>query len=147
MITDSLVEKIANALKSKDQVRLSTLRMLSSALNYERIEKGRSLSEEEEIAVVRKEAKKRVEAMDAYKKASRIDLFEKEQKELSVLKEFFPPEISDEDLDRQIQKELVNFPKADMSQMGQIMGVLVPKLKSRARPERIAERLKKLLQK
>ncbi len=145
MIIDNIHQSIAEALKSKDKTRLSTLRMLLSAINYQKIEKGKELSQEEEYDVVRKEVKKRRDAMEAYQKGSRKDLYENEKNELSILYEFLPPEISDEELDSQIQKELVNFPKADMSQMGQIMGILVPKLKDKASPARIGERLKKVL--
>jgi len=145
MIIDNIHQSIAEALKSKDKTRLSTLRMLLSAINYEKIEKGRELTQEEEYSIVRKEAKKRRDAMEAYQKGSRKDLYENEKNELSILYKFLPPEVSDEELDSQIQKELVNFPKADTSQIGQIMGILVPKLKGKASPARIGERLKKVL--
>ena len=87
MITDTISQKIAEAMKAKDEIRLSTLRMLSSALNYEFIAKQHKLSEEEEIAVVRKEVKKRTDAIEAYKKAGATDRAEKEEAEKKILEE------------------------------------------------------------
>ena len=69
MIADTITQKIGEVMKAKDEIRLSTLRMLSSALNYEKIDKQHTLSEEEELEVVRREAKKRRDAIEAYKKA------------------------------------------------------------------------------
>lgn len=90
MISDTISQKIAEAMKARDEIRLSTLRLLSSALNYERIAKQHELSEEEELQVVRKEAKKRKDAIEAYKKAEAFDRADKESKELVILEEFLP---------------------------------------------------------
>lgn len=93
MISDTINQKIAEALKAHDEIRLSTLRMLSSALNYEFIAKQHKLSEEEELVVVVKEAKKRKEAIGIYKKVAANDRAEKEEKELKILEEFLPAQI------------------------------------------------------
>ena len=100
MITDTITQKIGEALKAHDEIRLSTLRLLSSALNYEFIAKQHKLSEDEELVVVRKEAKKRKEAIEALRQAqgkhttsSKADIVErmdKETKELSILQEYLP---------------------------------------------------------
>ena len=68
MIADTITKKIGEALKAGDEIRLTTFRMLSSALNYEKIAKQHELSEEEELVVVQKEAKKRKDAIEAYQK-------------------------------------------------------------------------------
>lgn len=80
MIADTITQKIGEALKAHDEIRLSTLRMLSSALNYEFIAKQHKLSEEEELVVVRREAKKRKEAIEAYEKAKAQDRADKEKR-------------------------------------------------------------------
>ncbi|MBI2066050.1 GatB/YqeY domain-containing protein [Candidatus Woesebacteria bacterium] len=88
MIADTINLSIAKALKAKDEIKLSTLRLLSSALNYEFIAKQHVLTEEEELSVVRREAKKRKEAIEAYEKAGASDRAEKEKKEMAVLEEY-----------------------------------------------------------
>lgn len=105
MITDTITQKIGEALKAHDAIRLSTLRLLSSAFNYEFIAKQHKLSEDEELAVVRREAKKRKEAIEALRQAqgkrttsSESDIVEKidkEAKELSILQAYLPAEISE----------------------------------------------------
>src|SRR5690554_5743332 len=102
MITQSLQKQIADAMKSRDEIRLSTLRLLISALNYEKIAKQHELSEEEELAVVAREAKKRKDAIEAYEKAGAKDRAEKEKKELEVLQEFLPEQLSDSQLEEMV---------------------------------------------
>ncbi|KKQ41373.1 MAG: hypothetical protein US60_C0042G0006 [Microgenomates group bacterium GW2011_GWC1_37_8] len=114
MIADTINQKIAEALKAKDVIRLSTLRLLSSAFNYERITKQHELSEEEEIVVVKRETKKRVEAMEAIRlaqgKQSSSDSatlekrLEQEKKELDILKEYLPEEIGEEELHNRFRR-------------------------------------------
>ena len=84
MIADSIGKQIQEAMKAHDEIRLSTLRMLLSALNYEKIAKQHELSSDEEITVVQREAKKRKDAIDAYEKVCAMDRAEKEKIELPV---------------------------------------------------------------
>lgn len=102
MISDTINQKIAEALKAHAEIRLSTLRMLSSALNYEFIAKQHKLSEEEELVAVRREAKKRKESIEALRQAQgkptssgtdQSAKIEREQKELKILEEFLPAQI------------------------------------------------------
>jgi len=98
MIVETINNQIAKALKARDEIRLSTLRLLSSALNYEFIAKQHKLSEEEELAVVRREVKKRKDAIEALRhaqvkltssseEAMRVRLGN-EEKEMKILQEF-----------------------------------------------------------
>ena len=97
MISNTIGEKIAQAMKARDELRLSTLKMLSAALTNAEIEKKREkLTEEEELKVVRSEAKKRKDAAEAYTKAGAKDRADKEKKELEILREYLPKELSDE---------------------------------------------------
>lgn len=117
MIADTLQQKIQGAMKAHDEIRLSTLRLLSSAFNYERIEKQHELDDSEELVVVRREAKKRKEAAEAYKKAGSENRAGKELRELSILQEFLPPEMGEDEIGKIIDKVM----KPGM-QMGQIIG-------------------------
>src|SRR3990167_10613923 len=104
MISDTITQKIAEAMKKRDEIRLSTLRLLSSALNYEKIAKQHDLSGEEELAVVRREAKKRKDAIEAYEKAGATERAEKEKKELVILEEYLPAQMSEEEREQIIQE-------------------------------------------
>src|SRR3972149_6146711 len=102
MITDTIKKQIIDAMKSKDELRVSTLKLLSSALHNEVIKKQADLTNEEEIEIVRKEAKKRKDAIDIYEKVSAKDRADKEKKELEILREFLPADLSEEILARMV---------------------------------------------
>jgi len=145
MIVDTINQKIAEALKARDDIRLSTLRMLSSALNYEFIDKQHKLNDEEELVVVRKEAKKRREAIEAYKKAGVNDRAEKEEKELSILKEYLPADISDEELEKIVDQVIKETGAQTVTDMGKVMGGIMAKTKGRAEGGKVSGLVKSRL--
>jgi uncharacterized protein YqeY len=127
MIAKSLQARLGEAMKAHDEIRVSTLRLLISAFNYEQIEKQHELTDEEELVVLRQEAKKRKEAIEMYKKAGAADRAEKEEKELRILQEFLPPEISEEDLAKLVDEAIVQVKPADISGMGKVIGFVKSK--------------------
>jgi len=131
-------------MKAHDEVRLSTLRLLSSAFNYERIEKQHELTDEEETAVIRKEAKQRKDSIDAYNKAGRSDLSDSEKAELDILQEFLPPEMSDEDLAKLVDQAIIATGAKNLSEMGMVIGK-VKSFASNADGGKIAEIVKSKL--
>lgn len=122
MITPTLQQKIAEAMKAHEEVKVSTLRLLSSAFNYEKIAKQHDLTEEEELAVIRKEVKQRRDSIEAYDKAERPDLSEKEKAELEILAEFLPPEMSDEDLAKLVDEAIASVKPTGIADMGKVIG-------------------------
>lgn len=139
MIADSINQKIAEALKARDEIRLSTLRLLSSALNYEFIAKQHKLSEEEELGVVRKEAKKRKEAIEAYEKAGAQERADKEKKELEILEEYLPEQLSDAEIEKIVDEAINETGAKTMVDMGKVMGAAVAKAAGRAEGGKISE--------
>src|SRR3972149_1493058 len=124
MISDTITQKIAEAMKKRDEIRLSTLRLLSSALNYEKIAKQHNLSDEEELNVVRREAKKRKDAIEAYEKAGATDRAEKEKKELAILQESFPAEMNEEELVNLVDQVIDETGAKSTGDMGRVMGLV-----------------------
>ena len=126
MIANTLTQKIGEAMKARDAVRLSTLRMLSSAFNYEKIAKQHELNDEEELGVIRKEAKKRKEAIEAYGKVadkeSAKERIEQESKELEILQEFLPPEIGKEEIEKLVDQAILELKASSISDMGKVIG-------------------------
>lgn len=146
MIAETLQAKIGEALKAKDEIRLSTLRLLSSAFNYEFIAKQHKLSEEEEIAVIQREAKKRRDAIEAYEKAGATDRAEKEKKEMAILQEFLPEQLSDEKLSKLVDEAVAETGASSLPDMGKVMGAVMPKVGGRADGGRISALVKARLQ-
>ena len=147
MIADTITKKIGEALKAKDEIRLSTLRLLSSALNYEFIALQHKLSGEEELAVVRREAKKRKEAVEAYEKAGVIDRAEKEKKELAILEEYLPAQMPDEELAKLVDEAIAESGAGSIADFGKAMGAAMAKVAGRADGGRVSNLVKNKLAK
>lgn len=145
MIADTINQKIAEALKARDEIRLSTLRLLSSALNYEFIAKQHKLSEEEELVVVGREAKKRKDAIEAYEKAGAKDRAEKEKKELTILEEYLPEQMKDEELTKLVEEAISLTGATTIADMGKVMAAVMSKVQGRADGGRVSSLVKQKL--
>lgn len=124
MLTQKLSGLIAESMKAGNFLRTETLRMLSSSFNYERIALQHDLTPEEEIAVIRKQAKQRRDSIEAYTKAGAIERAKKEEDELQILQEFLPPEMSEEDLDKIITETINSMNLSGPENMGKIIGAV-----------------------
>lgn len=145
MITPTINQKIAEALKAHDVIRLSTLRMLSSSFNYERINLQHELTEAQELEVVRREAKKRKESIDIYEKNNRQELADKEKLELTILEEFLPAQMSDEELEKLVTDAVAQTGATAISDMGKVIGIVKGKAGAAADGGRIAALVKSKL--
>lgn len=130
MISQNIQKMIGEAMKAHDSVRLSTLRMLSSAFNYEKIEKQHDLTEEEELNVIRKQAKQRKDSIEAYEKADRNDMAVSEKAELTILQEFLPPEMDEGELLKLVEQEIIAMGAVTLSDMGKVIGAVKSKAPS-----------------
>ena len=142
MIKDNITKMIGEAMKAHDELRLMTLRMLSSALNYEFIALQHSLNSEEEIKVVKKEAKMRKDAIEAYEKAGAKDRADKERQELEILKEFMPEEMGDEELNQLVSNAINQLGAKTLSDMGKVIGMVMDKSGGRADGGKVAQLVK-----
>ncbi len=145
MILDTINKQIVEAMKAKDEIRLSTLKLLLSALHNAKIDKRGDLTEEEELEIVRREAKKRKDAIEAYKKAGATDRAEKEEKELAILQEFLPKELSDEEVSKLVDEAITTTSASSMQDMGKVIGAVVAKAKGRADGKKVAEMARRKL--
>jgi hypothetical protein len=127
MITQTLQAKIGESMKAHDEVRTSTLRLLLSAFNYEQIAKQHELTEEEELTVIRREAKKRKESIEMYKNAGAADRAAKEDAELKIMAEYLPPEIGEEELMKIIDEAFDQVKPSGMADMGKVIGLVKSK--------------------
>jgi len=156
MIADTITAKIGDALKAKDELRLSVLRMLSSALNYEKIAKQHDLAEQEEIAVVRREVKKRNDSIDSLKNAlgkqtsaggdSEINVrIEKDQKEIDILKEYLPTEMDETELQKLVDDAISEIGATGISDMGRVIGIVMGKAAGRVEGGKVSQAVKNKL--
>lgn len=141
MISQNITKLIGEAMKAHDEIRLSTLRMLSSEFNYEKIKLQHDLTESDEQNVIRKEARKRKDAIEIYEKLKdsktqnlkTIENLENEKKELEILQEFLPPELTDEQVNQLIDQVINKLKETDPSaSLRTSMGKVITDVKSKA---------------
>ncbi|MGB6838962.1 MAG: GatB/YqeY domain-containing protein [Microgenomates group bacterium] len=139
MITDNIKKQIIEAMKAKDEIRLSTLKLLSSALHNAEIDKRGDLTEEEELEVVRREAKKRKDAIEAYEKAGATERAEREKKELVILQKYLPQELSDEEIEKIVDEAISATGAENIKDMGKVIGFVMGKAKGKADGKKVSE--------
>ncbi len=144
-LQEKLTEEMKAAMKAKDTVRLSTIRMLRGQLKNRQIEKGEELTPEEEIAVLQNAAKKRKEAIAAYEKSGRDDLLEKEQQELAIISEFLPKQLSESEIEEVVTRVIADVGATSMKEMGQVMKGAMAELKGRADGKLVQEIVRRKL--
>ena len=131
-LLNKLQTEMKNALKSKDKDRLSVVRMLISEIKKEQIDKKRELSDSEVLAVIQRYAKQRRDAIEQYKKANRQDLVEKEQKELNIVLEFLPKQLTEEEIIKIVNETIEEVGATSIKDMGKVMKSVMEKVKGRA---------------
>ena len=131
-LKEKLLAHMKEALRSKDSVRLNTIRSLISATKNQEIDLRRELQDEEVLSLITREVKKRKEASSLYKQGGRTDLMEKEDQEQLILQAYLPEQVSEEVLRKRIQEVIEETGADGMKDFGKIMKVLVPEFKGKA---------------
>ncbi len=132
MLRDRIADEMRAAMKAREQARVSTLRMLMAAMKNTQVEKGHELDDEEVVEVIAREAKRRRESIDAFEKGGRPELVEKEGAELAVLESYLPERLSDEELAALVDAAIAETGASTPKEMGNVMKVVMPKVKGRA---------------
>ena len=145
-LLERLSQELKAAMLAKDTERLSTLRLLKSAIGYAQIErKTDTLPDAEVIAIIQKEVKKRREAVEQYEKGGRPELASKEKQEILVLESFLPKPLSAEALEQLVRAAIQETGATGKKQMGQVIKAVQAKAAGRAEGRVISELVGKLL--
>lgn len=143
-LSEQIKEDINEALKSGETLKLEVLRGLLAAVHNREIElrgKETELNEEEVIAVLGREAKKRKEANQIYADAGRNDLASKELEELTVIKNYLPPEMDRAEIEAIVRKVV----DGGVTDFGRVMGVVMQEVKGRAEAGEVKEIVERIL--
>ena len=136
-------EDLKNAMKEKDTFKLSVLRMLKSALQLEGIAKKSELTDNDCIAVIKKQVKLRKDSVLEYEKYGKTDSVESLNKEIDVLSAYLPEELSEADLVSLIDKIIASVGATSMKDMGKVMGALNAELSGKNADMSLASKLVK----
>jgi hypothetical protein len=128
---DRLAEEMKEALKSGDKIRLGALRLLHASVKNREVELRREVDDEEFLEVVAHEVKRRKEAAEAYERADRRDLLERELREQTVLEAYLPEQLSSEDVVSLIDQAVRATGASGPGDLGKVMGYVMGKAKGR----------------
>jgi uncharacterized protein YqeY len=133
MLIDRIAADMKNAMRAKDAARLSTLRLLKSAIEYHKIEKKQEqLTDADVTAVIKKQIKQRQDSIEGFEKGGRADLVEKEKAELAVLKSYLPEELSQAQVEEVVKATIAELGATTRADMGKVMKAVQTKLAGRA---------------
>jgi uncharacterized protein YqeY len=133
MLTDQLAADLKTAMLAKDALRLGTLRMLKTAIEYHKIEKKQeTITDADVTAVIKKQIKQRQDSIEGFEKGGRADLADKEKAELAVLKAYLPEEMSAAQLEEIIKATIVEVGATVKADMGKVMKAVQAKTAGRA---------------
>ena len=125
MLNTRLVKDLKEAMKDKNTIKKSVITLLRAGLTNEKIKKKAELTEQEEMAVVRRELKQTKDSLAEFKKAGRTDLVEKEEAKIAVLETYLPKQLSEAELLTEIQK--LNLDKTE--NIGKVIGQVIAEFK------------------
>ncbi|HEX9023538.1 MAG TPA: GatB/YqeY domain-containing protein [Geobacteraceae bacterium] len=138
-LRERLTEEMKGAMKARDELRLSTIRLVKSAVRNREIELKRELDDSGIREVVATLVKQRRESITLYRQGGRDDLAEKEERELSVLLGFLPPQLSRGELEELVDKIIRECGASGSKEMGKVMKALAPLVSGRADGKIVAE--------
>jgi uncharacterized protein YqeY len=146
-IKAQLNESMKDAMKSGDEVRKRTVRMVLAAVKQVEVDKRTELDDMAVMGLIQKEIKNRREAIEEARKANRNDLIEANEAEINVLQAFLPKAMPAEELRALVQAAIAETGAASPADMGKVMKTVVPKVAGRAPNDMVSATVRELLQK
>jgi len=144
-LIDKLQEDMKLAMKSRDALRLSTIRLLRSSVSYAVIEKGGELTDDEVLQVLSKAAKQRRESIDAAEAGGRMDVADKERAELQIISEYLPKPLDETEVEALVREVAAEVGAADIKDRGKLMGPLMQRVRGRADGKLVSQIVEKIL--
>jgi len=146
-LIDTISEEIKSAMKAREQLKLETLRSIKKELLEARTAKdsGGSVSEEDEIRILRKMLKQRNDAAEIYKNQGRKDLSDKEEQEAEIISVFLPQPMSADEIEKTVKEIIAKTGATSIKEMGKVMSEATAALAGKAEGKEISVIVKKLL--
>ena len=123
---DTIEDEIKEAMRSRDEARRDALRLIVNALKNSEKELQRPLSDDEELQVMQRERKKRVEAAEAFRSGGREEQAEAEERELAILEEFMPEPLSEDEIEEIVDDAIAEVGATSMADLGRVMADVMP---------------------
>jgi uncharacterized protein len=144
-LTEKIRADLTESMKARDAERTSTLRMLQASLKNEQISVGHELSDAEAMTVIRKAVKQRMDSIDQFTKANRMEMAAKEESEMKLLKTYLPQELSDSEIESDLREIITSTGATSKKDLGKVMKEATARFKGRADGKKIQEIVARLL--
>lgn len=144
-LMERIEKDVVEAMKAKDAVKLSTLRLLKSAVSNYLIQAKKDKAEDADVlGIIAKQAKQRKESVESFEKGGRQELASKEKAEQAILEAYLPKQLSDEELTVAVRRAIETSGAKGQSDMGKLMKTLMPAIQGRADGKRVQDAVKTL---
>lgn len=148
MLKEQIKNDIKEAMKAKNELGLSVLRMVAAAISSEEINKSKretGLNDEEVLEVLSREVKKRRDSATQYEGAGRAELAEKENQEIGVIMKYMPAQMTAEEIEKIVKESIAESGAKDEKDFGTVMKIVSPKIKGKADGKQVSEMVKNML--
>jgi uncharacterized protein YqeY len=145
-LKERLTGDCRQAMKDGDKLKVSTIRLVLSEIKNAEIAKRTELDEDELLSVVSREARKRRESIEEFGKGGRQDLVDKEERELEMIESYMPEQLSEDEVRRTVEQTIADVGATSASDLGKVMGALMPRLKGKADGKKVNQMVRELLQ-
>lgn len=144
-LKETLPVELKDALRAGDKMKLATIRLILSAVNYAEIDQQKQLDDQGVHAVIAKMIKQRKESIEAFTAGNRQDLVDKEQAELNILESYMPKQLTRDEIVVEAKKVIAEVGANKPQDMGKVMGKLTPMLRGKADGKEVASVVTELL--
>jgi hypothetical protein len=144
-LKERLREDLTNAMRERDEDRKAALRMVLASVQLAEVESPDPLSDEDIVVLIRKEVKRREEAVEMMRDAGRDEMVAEEVTQLEILREYLPAEMSEDEIRELAQSVIEDVGAGSMRDMGRVMGAIMPQVKGRADGRTVNQVVRELL--
>jgi hypothetical protein len=141
----ALETALHEAMRSKDDLSLRTIRMVVSAIKFNEIEKGQPLDEPGILVIIQKEVKSRREAISDAEKAGRADLIELGNAEIALLEKYLPKQLNESELSELVKSVIDEVGATSVADTGKVMKALMPKIQGRIAGDQVSQMVRSIL--
>ena len=144
-LQERLQEDLRDAMRQKDELRRTTLRMIRSAVQYEEIALQKQLDDAAVLKILASQVRQHQESITEFRRGNRADLVEREEAELSIIRQYMPQQLSHEEITQMARDVIAKIGAQGPSDMGKVMGQLMPQVRGKADGAQVSQVVAQLL--
>ena len=141
-LRDQISQDMKSAMREKDEVRLSAIRMLWAAIQRREVDERITLDDAQILSVIEKQLRQSRDAVEQFLKGNRQDLADKENRDIAYMQVYLPAQASDEEIEKLVDEAVAATGATSIKDMGKVVGLLKPKLQGRADMGKVSARVK-----